>query len=318
MVCDKAGLERYQLGSDREYSTLSPDKLPGGKALTSRVTVTLAELNSRGITASDIAPFVFEPQMAREMDTQKIADTHLDRHPLVMHDNTHLVVALPSVLSIAMRYYAIRQIEDRGLTSVFDRILATNYSTLFANVSLFGGPTHVPVTWKRAGEHRWSNVCFEADKGYYISMHLFLPSVQVHGDAGFKSEYHLDSVLMKELKRSVDNVCSHFAGRPEFKAGIVVVVGCGWGKGYVTEGFTMEASQWRFESMSADDLVRLSRLGDMNPGYFWRIQDGLEAVTKAGVCDPKYQRYPEPNRLGPPEWRSLCTKRESTRSRSFP
>ena len=35
--------------------------------------------------------------------------------------------------------------------------------------------------------------------------------------------------------------------------------------------------------MSAADLVRLSWLSDMNPRYFWSIQDGLEAITKAGV-----------------------------------
>ena len=283
MVCDKAGLQRYQLGSDAHHSALSPHKLPGGRALTARVTVTLAELSSRGITRSDIAPFVFQPQMAREMDTQQIARSHLDSHPLIMHENTHLVVALPSALSIAARNYAIREIEDRGLTTIFDYTLARNYSELFAAVPLFGGPTDVSVSWKKAGQHRWSHVCLEVDKGYYISMHLFLPSVQTHGDAGFKSDYQLDGVLMEELKRSVDNVYSHFNGQRDFKGGVVVVVGCGWGKGYVTGGFNVESPQWRFQSLSADDLLRLSRLGDMNPGYFWRIQDGLEAVTKAGV-----------------------------------
>ena len=89
MVCDKAGLQRYQLGADAHHSALSPHKLPGGRALTARVTVTLAELSSRGITRSDIAPFVFQPQMATEMDTQQIARSHLDSHPLIMHENTH-------------------------------------------------------------------------------------------------------------------------------------------------------------------------------------------------------------------------------------
>ena len=42
MVCEKAGLHRYQLGSDEHYSALSPRILPGRNALISRVTITFA------------------------------------------------------------------------------------------------------------------------------------------------------------------------------------------------------------------------------------------------------------------------------------
>ena len=44
MVCGKAGLQRYQLGSDKRHSKLSPNKLPGRSRLISRVAVTFAEL----------------------------------------------------------------------------------------------------------------------------------------------------------------------------------------------------------------------------------------------------------------------------------
>ena len=49
MVCEKAQLQRYQLGSEVRHSTLLSHKLPSGKALTSRVTIALADLSSRGI-----------------------------------------------------------------------------------------------------------------------------------------------------------------------------------------------------------------------------------------------------------------------------
>ena len=282
IVCDKAGLQRYQLGSDVQHSALLSRKLPGGRALTARVTVTSADLNSRGIAQSDLEPFVFRPHMAEEMDAQQIARSHLDRRPLILNGNEY-VVALPSALSIAMRNYVIDQIGDLGLSAAFDSALAIHYAKLFADVPLFGGPTNVQITWTKAGEHRWSDVCLEVDRGYYISVHLFLPSVRTHADAGFKDDYQLDDVFMEELRRSVNAVCSRFADQRGFKGGVVVVVGCGWGKGYATGEFTIQHPKWRFQGMSADDLFRLSWLGNMNPGYFWRIQDGLEAVTKAGV-----------------------------------
>ncbi len=92
-----------------------------------------------------------------------------------------------------------------------------------------------------------------------------------------------EGALTEALQASINEVLKHFEGQDDFKEGLVVLVGCGWGKGYVTQVIESDHPHWRFESMSAADLVRLSWLGDMNPGYFWRIQDGLEAVRKAGV-----------------------------------
>ena len=283
IVCERAGLGRYQIGSDSRHSTLSSNKLPGGRALTSRVTIDLAELERRGITRSDIEPFVLQPQMLKTMATQLIGSSYLDSHPLIMHGDATLLAALPSSLSIAARNYAIEKIVDGDLISTFDAALAENYSRLFADTPLLGGPLGVQVQWNTAGPHRCSAVGLEIDNGYYLSIHAFLPSVQTHLEGAFKTIYQTDAVLMEALNRSIKTACSHFANQPHFKGGVIIVVGCGWGKGYVTDDFDIKSPRWRFQGMSADDLVRMSRVRDMNPSYFWRIQDGLDAVTKAGV-----------------------------------
>ncbi len=59
MVCENAGLQRYQLGSDEQHAALSPRKIPKPNALISRVTVTFEELDARGIKPADIEPFLF-------------------------------------------------------------------------------------------------------------------------------------------------------------------------------------------------------------------------------------------------------------------
>ena len=102
MVCDKAGLQRYQLGSDERHSELSPRKLPGRNTLISRVTVTFAELAEGGIEYSDIEPFLFHPQMKSDLVAQHIGRSYLDRCPLIKKDDSRLTVALPTALSVAM------------------------------------------------------------------------------------------------------------------------------------------------------------------------------------------------------------------------
>lgn len=283
MVCEKAGLVRYQLGSDEHYMSLSPRILPGCDTLTSHVTITLSELAERGITPDDIAPFLFHPRMKEEMLTQEIGLTHLDRCPLIMFDAKVLTVAFPSALSVAVRNFVIENIISGGLAEAFDRALARNYSRLFFDTPLIGARFRAPVRWKKSGAHRWSNFYLRVDKGYYISFHLLLPSVQTHFDGGFKRDYQDEGTLTESLQASINEVLKHFEEQDDFREGLVLIVGCGWGKGYATKVIEINHPHWRCEYMSPADLVRLSWLGDMNPSYFWRIQDGLEAVTKAGV-----------------------------------
>ena len=85
MVCEKAGVHRYQLGSDEHYSAISPRILPGRKALLSRVMITFADLDRHGITPAHIAPFSLHPQMRADLPSQKIGFSHLDRCPLIVH-----------------------------------------------------------------------------------------------------------------------------------------------------------------------------------------------------------------------------------------
>lgn len=283
MVCEKSKLHRYQLGSDELYSALSRQKLPGRNALITRVMITFEELESRGIKPIDIEPFLFHPQMREEMATQQIGSSHLDRYPLIVFSKTHLTVALPSALSVAVRDFVIETIIEHGLVETFDSALAKNYSNLFSNTSLFGGPTNAPVFWRKAGQHRWSTFAFEVDKGYFMSFHVFIMSVETHIDGGFKTIYEEEGTLTEAVQKSINDTLTKISERPDFKEGLIVLVGCGWGKGHVTKHFKVDHPKWRVQIISADDLVRLSSLGDMSPSYIWRIRDGLEAITKAGV-----------------------------------
>ncbi|NUN12968.1 MAG: hypothetical protein HUU55_04965 [Myxococcales bacterium] len=283
MVCKRSRLHRYQLGSEKHHSTLPRPVLPERSALMSRVTITFAELDKRGITPDDLEPFLFHPQMQAALYTQRIGLSYLDRCPLIVLSAAGLVVALPSALSVALRDYVIASIAQSGMTEAFDRTLAHDYSRLFFDTPLLGGPRRTAVFWKKAGAHQWSTFGLSVDEGYVISFHLFLPSVQVHSVGGFKDLYHDEGDLAETLQRSIKETVAHFDQRDNFRKGLVVLVGCGWGKGYSMTVGPPDDPRWRFENISAADLVRLSWHPDMNPSYLLRIQDGLETVTKAGV-----------------------------------
>ncbi len=283
LVCEKAGLRRYQLGSDERHETLSKQKIPKRNTLIARVAIAFEELNARGINPAEIEPFLFHPGMIDGLAEQQFGSSYLERYPLIAYSETHFTVALPTALSVAARDFVIANIIDGGLLESFDHVLADNYAELLSKTPLLGGPMRAPVLWEQLGAHRLSNFSFEIDQGYFISYHSFLPSVETHIVGGFKTLYEDEGALTQALQKSIDNVMEKISVRSGFKSGLIVIVGCGWGKGSVTGGFEMNHSKWRIQMLSAADLIRLSWLDDMTPGYFWRIQDGLETVTASGV-----------------------------------
>lgn len=289
IVCERAGLHRYQIGSDELHEKISPTIFPELNTLLPRVNIAFSELELYEITPDDIAPFCLQPQMQEDLPKQFIGLSYLDWTPLIVQDTTYFTVVLPSALSVAVRDYVIANIIKGGLTETFDNVLAENYSKLFFDTHLLGKVPRAPVHWMRDGVHRWSNFVLKVDEGYFISFHLFLPSLQTHTEGGFKEVCQDEGSLTEALQSSIEEVVKKFNGESNFKKGLVVLVGCGWGKGYATQYIDFDYPHWRFESMSVADLVRLSWLGNMSPSYFWRIQDGLEAVGKAGI------RFVNPN-----------------------
>jgi len=283
MVCEKAGLHRYQLGSDERHSVLSSRMLPRRNALISRVKIGFAELEEHGVSLDDIKPFILHPQMSNDLPMQEIGHGYLEHCPLIVHDEKYLIIALPTALSIVVRNYVINNIIKDGLVETFDQELAQKYSELFFETPLLGRMNQAPVYWMQSDVFKLSNFLVQIDEGYFISFHLFLPSVQTHLNGGFKG-YHQEEGSLRELLRSqLDDVVGKFKDQDGFKKGLIILVGCGWGRGYSIPSTNLDHPHWRFQNMSVADLVRLSWLGDMNPGYFWRIQDGLETIKKAGV-----------------------------------
>jgi hypothetical protein len=199
IVCKKAGLYRYQLGSDIRNTKISNRMLRGRRVLVSNVTIFFSELKKRGIVYADIEPFLFSPQMRMALPSQRIGQSYLERCPLIAHGDIHLTVSLPSALSIAVRDYVISQIIMGGHIETFNEVLTKMYSNLFFDIPMLGGPMHAPVYWKKLGAYRLAALGFEFDAGCYISYHFFLPSIKIHLSGGFKDYFQDEGFLSEAL-----------------------------------------------------------------------------------------------------------------------
>ncbi|XKE44902.1 hypothetical protein LG302_16215 [Halomonas organivorans] len=283
IVCQNADLVRYQTGGEFPKDTLSSRHLPSRNALIKRVCIPLETLETRGVHIDDIAPFIADPQFKEEVGNQRASQTSLHFRPLITHDSKSITVALPSCLSLAMREYVIEEIFDNNRVDAFDKVLAQRFSELLYDTPLLGGPRNAPVYWRKVRQHRVSSLGFQFDEGHFISFHFFLPSIISHADGGFADTFRDDGSITEEIQNDILASMERFEKKEDFQSGLILIIGCGWGKGYAIQDLDVKRENWHFSSISIADLIRSSWMTDMNPEYFWRIQEGLSEVEKKGV-----------------------------------
>ena len=283
IVCQNAGISRYQAGEGVPQKALSCRHLPRRNDLVKTVRIPFEILDAKGVQPDDIVPFVIDPEWQDELGYQCASQTALHFKPLAILDRETVTVVLPTCLSLAMREYVIGEIISHGLEDAFDKVLANRFSALLYDTPLLGGPRHSPVHWRKVGQHQVSSFGFQFDEGHFISLHFFVPSIRTHAEGGFADVFVDDGSLTDALQRDILASMKRFEKEDGFQAGMTLLVGGGWGKGYATRHFDVERKNWHFETISIADLVRVSWMADMKPEYFWRIQDGLSAVKNKGV-----------------------------------
>lgn len=283
LICQKSGLSRYDIGSDEKFQAISSGMIPGGKTLSSRVTISMSELDRYNISIEDLEPFILDQKLKKEIKNQVVGDSYLDRFPFIKGKDSNLVSILPSSISVALRGFVIEQIQTMGLGEEFDKVLAGSYAELFSKTPILGGSLNSPVQWIHENDYKWAHYFQKIDAGYFLSIHLFNIPISKYPQGGFKELFHDDGTLTSIIQRSIDGALKYFDNQEEFKEGIILLVGCGWGKGYTTDTLEIDHPKWRLVNISAPDLISLSWLGDMSPSYFWSIQDGHGTIREHGV-----------------------------------
>ena len=284
LLCGIAELERYQVGSGEMHSALSKRRLPDRGELISRTRVPLSDLADRGIRLPDLEPFLLSEQMRNELDRQEAGYNYLDRHPLTALTDTHLTVAKPSALSVAIRDYAIGQaLLDEHWVGVFDQKMAEAYSMCFSRASLPEAAMGAAVDWTVLGANRLTGFGVQIDDGYYLVCQFFLPTVRTHGDGGFGGACVVGEPARGALRRSFGRAARALEEKPGFKGGLHLLVGCGWGRAYAMEDLACESAQWRFQHVSAADFVRLWDIEGVDAKYLWSLLDSVDTAGRTGV-----------------------------------
>lgn len=282
IVCMRAGLERYQTGSDARPDALDIASLPTACDLCARATITHAALQKRDVALEDLAPFLLQSQHVTELMDQEPGISELERRPLISVPDG-VVLALPTAVTVAIRQWVIDLVLGTRQVGHFDGHYARALSNAIADTTLLGWKSGCPVLWHPTEGGALAGVVVPFDRGHFVVLHFVLPSVASHELGWFKRPINIHPTLQKALNYSIASNTQKLESQDDFRGGMHLVVMCGWGQGMVIPVTRPDDARWRGEAMSVADLVRASSVEDMSIQRLWHLVSAEKALVDAGV-----------------------------------
>ncbi|MDN8646961.1 hypothetical protein Q0S62_00795 [Stenotrophomonas indicatrix] len=282
IVCMRAGLERYQTGSDARPDALDVASLPSAGDLRARATITHAALQEHNIALEDLAPFLLKPQYVAELTDQEPGVSELERRPLISVPDG-VVLALPTAVTVTIRQRIIDLVLGTRQVGHFDAHYARALSHSIAETTLLGWKSGCPVLWHPTEGGALAGVVVPFDRGHFVVLHFVLPSVASHELGWFKRPIDIHPTLQKALNYSIASNTQQLESQDDFRGGMHLVVMCGWGQGMVISVTRPDDTRWRGEAMSVADLVRASSVEDMSIQRLWRLVSAEKALVDTGV-----------------------------------
>ncbi len=280
LICANSGLRRFEPGGDANTGSLETGGLDASE-LRSRVTLTKRMLQTAGVAIADLSLFILDYTQISTLNSQAPSAGLLEQRPL-LRIRDGLVVVLPTALSVALRHAVIAFAVQKKELSNLDRALANAHARTLSQMPAFGNGKRIRLSWDTNRTTRSAIVYSSVDVGHFMLLQFVLPSMQQHSAEGFSSMLRLDTETASFLDARAADTAADLANQPDFQRGIVVRVGCGWGAGFAGSMPKLPEA-WQFEWMSSADFFRLSSLPEMSPLAFWRLQDAVEIIARAGV-----------------------------------
>ncbi|HEK2707475.1 TPA: hypothetical protein ACNH47_005843 [Pseudomonas aeruginosa] len=283
LICQQAGLSRYQLGSDHVVSQLDLDALPSAQTLQRRVTLSFELLATRGVTPEHLDPFLSALSDRETLLDQEPGLSTLDRRPLLLSADGEITVSLPTVISTAIRDHVIDYVMATRLVESFNINFGLLLSRKISETRLFGSEPGCPVHWFPSGSDQFTSALISFDEGHFVALHFALPSIETHRGGRFKHITPPREELDRSLERAVNSTIAQLESIEGFREGLHLIVLCGWGKGMGISLPHIPHAHWSKEYISIADLIRLSEISSMEISRFWRLETALNGLREAGV-----------------------------------
>lgn len=283
LVCERARLERYQVGEEGPLDRLNAKLLGtiGGKGR--RIRLSLDELRRAGLDRYSLAPFLFTPADRSTLSAERLGASSLEQRPLI-RERDHVVLVMPTAISAAIRYHVIERMSDAGMLAALRRGIANEYAQHFAHTQLLGGRLGAPIAFEFTKHGAIAGVVSMVDEGRYLNLIFYTDHLSDFEETGVGGMNPDCDGIAEVVRKHVEQAHKVVSARPGFVDGISLVVGCGIGRGSAIFLDQEDLPNWRVEFASAYDVDTLSWSRGFKPLSLWRLMDAGEHVGELGTA----------------------------------
>ena len=282
VVCERAKLVRYQLGSEIPRATLSGALAAAGSSCRRLVKFSTADLERLSISLSHLGEFVFNPRSCANLCDEAIGHTTLERYPVARRRDDVFFV-LPTATSAAIRRFVIERMDAAGMRQTFLAALADEYAHVFSRTPLLGGRVGAPIGFRRTKHGALAGAMTRVDAGRYLSFVFSIDTLDNFAETGLAGIYGNPDAVTDDIDAEIDNACEAAQKEADFREGLTIVAFCGIGRGVVNIMNKKERPNWRVETTSAPNLLTMSWIPHFTPLFLWRMLDAQARLASLGV-----------------------------------
>lgn len=281
-VASRRALRENVLGAEFPAKTLPKGIARHLAASRHLVRFTEEDLRQLDIEKDELTRFLFTPERRGDLLAQQLGNTSLERRPLISTGEL-LYFALPTATGSAITRLVIEWLLAGGMAKTFENNLAQEFVRLFSDTPLLGGRSGAELHFRRISGGLVSGLMTEPDPGRFLHLIFLVDGLDGFSEDSFAGMNADPEALSSAVDEEIRMAEQYSTQRANFLDGISILIGCGYGRGLrlISEQKLPEA--WRFQWLSAHDLITLSWLQDFDAISVWRVLDAVDAIHAEGV-----------------------------------
>lgn len=275
-ICERAGLERNQLGNELPLSKFPPISLKRLKRLAGLTSFTPGDLTTLGVSRAHLRPFILESADYKSLLHYELGDSPLERRPVIAL-GANVQIALPTAVSVAIRRLVIDGMYGTPNQPSYEQALSESYRQLFARTPILGAGRMSSLAFARVGTVHVAEAHLSADIDTTLQLIFIVDGLASYTESGWTGVATIDHTVVDLVVARIEEAAERAS------AGVSLVVHCGWGRGFAFALPRVRRSGWYVRSISAADLATLSWCDEVDALTIMRLVEGEERLSAAGV-----------------------------------
>ena len=274
--CKRAGLRRNLIGSSNskhELLSLGALKL---KELRNIVKFAASDLEELGVSKNDLERFTLPESRKPELNTSTIGDSPLNRFPIVLSGGSVSLV-LPTGVTPSIRMITFDLLSQGPNKRTFENRFAAVHGAVFGQMPILGGPPLPEFHLREVGTLSIGEARMRLDEETDLHLLFLFDSLEAYKETGLAYPKEMSESEAEEFGSVLESASS------SMDSGLVLIVHCGWGRGYSLSYDRPRNRLVYIDTVSAADFAAISRIQDTTPRTLIRLISAEKHIAQHGI-----------------------------------